>query len=301
MGQYFTKALSSSSSKSSCSLSERDLLQSITTVLPYLTLSDIAKLTSLNKEMLQLTTELPYILVYIIKNYYLNTENPHPSITKFFECVLTKRIAINSTNFSRTEQQIAGLALERIHMAENLILNPYMENRSFDGWRIVQNGGDGWNIEEGTPQKNYQYFLSTSHWRCEMGYRAEFLNFPVEFRQKFSREQAVIKAGCWISRKEGYEATGGCRVIMYDENGMAFFMKSCQKESNEISDGTFGEIQVQIAVNEIPNSNRLVNGYIELQIYRNDEKAWTGNSGTQFWGMYMKGDFVNVPLDAICL
>ena len=271
------------------------------TVLPYLTLGDIAKLITLNKQMLEVIFEIPHIIIYMINTYYLNVDNVHPSISKYFGYCLAKRLAQDTSSLSQKEQKIISLAFDRLRIIDNIVLNPYMENKSLDGWRIIRSVSDAWSIQEETAQKNYKYSLSTNYWLCEMAYKAEYLNFPTEFRTKFAEGKAVIKAGCWISRTEGYDATGGCRIIMYDRDQRAFFIKNLQKESHEIPTDRFHQIQIEISRDELPNLDRISNGSLELQIFRNDEKVWSGHYGTRFWGMYIQGDFLKAPLDTFCL
>ena len=124
----------------------KQLLHLMKPILPFLRLSEVARLLFLSRRMVDAAFEVAYILMYMIKNYYLNKVDIDLDTEKFFKVVLTKRLQSkidgSMGQLSETESSIIMKAMDKID-ASNLVPFPENLEKMLNGWRITKNGGNG--------------------------------------------------------------------------------------------------------------------------------------------------------------
>ena len=184
---------------------EKRFIERMVLVLPFLELSDMANIINLNYVIRETLPNTIKIIIYMIREHYLKVENPHPNNRKFFKKLLS-RLEKKNLALSHNQSEIFSRALKRMDFSMNLVKNSFF-TKELKGWEIIQNGGDGWKIEELFAIKHRKYSIASSYSQCSMKYRVKFSNFSGDFLNHFSEGKAVINAGCWIGRRWDCKAT----------------------------------------------------------------------------------------------
>jgi len=279
---------------------EKLLLSNLRPVTPFLQLFDIAKVITLNKKVLAALSQIPYLVLYAIKKFYLNETNVHPRIRRYFKCLLTKRVKLDFTRVSATEWEIFAVGVQRTMITRNLIRDAYC-CKGRDGWERTRNGGNGWRLENMFVPKLYMKCLVASFSICELAYKAKFDEFSIKFLKDFRAGETLIRGGCFISRRADCAASGGCRVIIYNQEKQVVFLKEHKRTSDQIPASwdmgvKYEELFANITINDLPENIKLEECHIELRIFGKDDRFWHGWYGPRFWGMYIRGDYNQDPL-----
>jgi len=269
-------------------------------------------------------SQSPRLLVLILKKYYLSQDHLHPRLRRYFQILLTKRPKIDVSNLSGIAKEIYLLADYRIRISKNLIRDAYCVKMSQDISEIRgrncrkhlsnfrpqdplierTHGGDGWRLKKEVIPEFRKRTLTSSFEMCEIAYKAFFRHFPPGFLQDFKNGRTVIKAGCFISRRQDCEAHGGCILKCFDSNNQTLFEVRQLKKSEEIpiswkSDFVYQEIAFQVSSKDLPENVDFENGYMKLIIYGKDERWWAGYYGSRFIAMHIRGDFAENPLKSL--
>ncbi len=250
---------------------ERLLLTNLKPVVPFLTLFDIAKVITLNKKTLAALAQVPYLVLYAIKHFYLNKAHLHPRIRRYFKYLLTKRVKLDFRNVSSTEWEIFAVAVQRTMITRNLIRDAYC-NKQRDGWVITRNGGNGWHVENMFVPKMYTNCLVASFSMCELAYKAKFDEFSIKFLKDFAAGETLIRVGCFISRRADCAASGGCRINIYNQAKQVIFSKEHKRTSEQIpsswdTGAEYEELFSEITVNDLPEDLKLEECFVELKIF----------------------------------
>lgn len=278
---------------------EQGLLNIFRDVFPYLELYDLAVISTLNKSFINSLSQHPVVLIYMLRKYYLNDPNPHPNKRKYFKSLVCK-VDIEALNCAELERTIILNAMNRIVISSNLIRPPQIKNMkphrpptefTSIGWNITKNGGDGWLVEKGG-MKYRNYELSTSYRECEMIYSVSFNDFGKEFMTAFLDNKAVIKAGCFMSRRWDCEGRGGCDLLVSTKNGAIVLQTRRLKSSQELIPFKYVPVVLEVKYDDI-KEYLISELYLHLKIYGKDDRFWAGHYGSKFYGMYIRGDYVN--------
>jgi len=290
----------------------------------YFKLEDLAKIVSLSKRFMEALSRSPRILVSMIKKFYLSQGHVHPRLRRYFQILLTKRPKINKSHLSGIAKEIYLLAEYRIQMSKNLIRDVYCTKTKDDIYEIRgrncrkyfknekpqdsiierKHGGDGWRLKKEVIPEFKKRTLTTSFEMCEIIYKTFFTQFPPNFLEDFKNEKTVLKAGCFISRRQDCEANGGCELQIFDSNHHLVFDVKQHKRSDEIpiswkSDFVYQEIGFIIPFKDLPQEINLNECYMKFIIYGKDERWWAGYYGSRFIAMYIRGDFTENPLNTL--
>jgi len=290
----------------------------------YFQLEDLAKIISTSKRFMDALSRSPRLFILILKKYYLSKDHLHPKIRRYFQILLTKRPKINVSNLSGVTKEIYLLAEYRINISKNLIRDVYCEKKQksvseINGkycWKdfsknkswcpLIErtHGGDGWLLGKDTVPEFRKRTLISSFEMCEIAYKAFFGQFPPGFLQDFKNGRTVIKAGCFISRRHDCEAQGGCILRIFNAAGKRVFQVKQYKKSEEIptSEGSnyaFQEIIFRVSCKDLPENIDLEECEMKLTIYGKDERWWAGHYGPRFNAMYIRGDYLENPLERV--
>jgi len=129
-----------------------------------------------------------------------------------------------------------------------------------------------------------------------------FKQLSPDFLDDFRNGRTVLKAGCFISRRDDCGANGGCALQVFDSDNRLIFNIKQHKQSNEIPISTktnfaYKEIAFVIPFKDsFPQDIDLNGCYMKLIIYGRDERWWNGHYGSRFTAMYIRGDYNENPL-----
>jgi len=285
-------------------------------------LEDLAKIISLNTRFMRALSQSPRILISMIKKFYMSQDHVHPKVRRYFQILFTKRPRIDISNLSGIAKEIYLLSEYRIKISKNLIRDVYctkkknmiletpgryygqpLPNRNLRNPLIERkHGGKGWDfIQEAIPEFRKGTFASSFE-MCEISYKAFFKEFSPDFLEDFRNGRTVLKAGCFISRRDDCAANGGCVLQFFDSESRLILNIRQHKQSNEIpittrNDFVYQEIAFIIPFKDYfsPDIN-LDDCYLKLIIYGRDERWWAGYYGSRFTAMYIRGDYNENPL-----
>ena len=274
---------------------ERQFLRLIKPILPFLRLSEVARLLFLSKKIVDASFEVSYILMYMIKNYYLDKADIDSETERFFKVLLTERldqkIASSIVQLGETEAKMIMNAIYKVDEM-NLVRFPANLDEKLNGWRITKNGGSGWQLKEKEPVNENKTLLASSYNMCSMEYIVKYKDFSQRFRDSFEKGQAMIKAGTEICRRGDCHARGGFQILFLNKRNKTLLKKECYKESNELSNWKFEKVELNFSVHEIKTVEYLDEATIKFTIYGRDEQFWNGHYGAHFTGMFIRGHYI---------
>jgi len=305
-------------------MEEHRLLEMFGYCFNYFNIEDLAKIVSLSKRFMSALCQNSGIFISLIKKFYLSQNHVHPKLRRYFQIILTKRPKIKELNLSEIAKQIYFLSLYRIDMSRNLIRDVYclknpkkiletggrflkrcVSSEQFQNSLIERkHGGDGWKPGKELIPEFRKRFLTTSYGMCEISYKAFFQQFPPAFLDDFKNGRTVLKVGCFISRAQVCEASGGCLFQIFDSAHHLLFDIKQHKRSNEIptsSDSVFvyQELSFIIPFKDLLPTIDLSSCFMKFIIYGKDERFWAGHYGSRFIAMYIRGDYSENPLNQL--
>ena len=274
---------------------EREFLQLIKPILPFLRLSEVAQILFLSRKMVDAAFEVTYTLMYMIKNYYLNREDVDSETEKFFKSLLTKRlhskISSSAPNLRETDIRILMEAIYKIGEM-NLVQFPQDMDGRLNGWEITRWGGDGFAIVERKFQDKNVKMLVTSYAISSLEYEVKYQDFPAYFRESFEKGEAVIRTGALICRGDCSDITGALIVVFRNPQGKVLLRKDCRKRPGELSVWRWEELVLEFSIEEFKTLEDLNEVRIALMIYGKDERFWKGFYGAHFTGMFIRGHYL---------
>ena len=281
---------------------ERQFLQFIKYILPFLRLSEIVRILFLSRKMVDTSFEVSYILMYMTTNYYLNKVDLDLKTETFFKTLLTKRLrkkmASKIAQLGEAEAKIIMKAIYKIDEM-NLVQFPQDMDKRLNGWEITRRGGDGFAIVERKFQDKDVKMLVTSYAMSSLEYSVKYQDFSAHFRESFEKGEAVIRTGALICRGDCSDITGGLIVTFLTEKRQIVSRKEYQKKPGELSVWKWEELVLDFSIDEFKKLKDLNEARITLIIYGKDERFWKGFYGAHFTGMFIRGHYLAKNLNNI--
>jgi hypothetical protein len=267
---------------------ETRLLKYIEMVYPFLSLQDFLNIFLVNSKYRNIHCHEPNLFIYLIRDFYNKQEIPSINMKKFFKSLIKRFHPLKEIpELYRPILQRLALSLP---IDKNLIKN-HSGKKGFEGWEIIENGGNQWAINDwGTQLPRKTCFVTSYDW-CVMSKTVKFADLKEESRELFFENKALIKAGCYIAKRWDCGAEGYLQVQITDSDHQVLKKQKITIEDDGFPAGNTGshsvyrrlEVEYEHEEGKIPNN-------IIVTIGGKDTQFWAGHYGARFSNVYVMCD-----------
>jgi len=157
---------------------------------------------------------------------------------------------------------------------------------------IKRNQGEihPWKIEDFFCQKHRKHCFASSHYWKPIHYVVKYEDLPVESRAMFEKGAAVLKIGAYIAKRWDCPSQGYFVGEIKDVERNVVYGKKVEKKNEDLPlvHHTSNTSYVFMVIEYWYEEKKIDS--IVVTIAGKDEKAWAGNYGARFSGVFVRVD-----------
>ncbi len=239
----------------------------IRALMDYLDVQDFSRLFLLNREFSKLRFDT-YIMRTFAKKLIYTVNNQNRRYTK---------LVIENSPYNDT---FKSEILKLMEISKNRVKNPYGVHE-FKEWTITQQGGNGWQIQNGFCQKFRKSCFVTSYAICSMEIRKTFEEiFNKDELQGILDGRYILACGGFMGQN-GFGGEGSLSITVYSKDDQKIFTRTKSKNQPRM------EYDKLSMVYRFDDSKELPHRFV-FEVRGKDTCFWAGHYGARFSGLFIR-------------